>query len=80
MIFIKTTADKWTKGKTLLRAHGGKIIETTAMSGRLTLKMVMQEIVVDYEYKDGEATFRIVKLPFFFTDGQVRDYLRKILQ
>lgn len=80
MIFIRTTLQKFENGKTLLVKHGGVFTEDDAYSGRVTLKMVMQTIVLDYTFRDGEAFFDVVKLPFFLTEVQVRDYLKKILE
>lgn len=80
MIYIHTNTERWEHGKKVLLKHGGKMVETSKNSGTLRIKMVMQEIVATYSYADGEASFKIEKLPFFLTDWQVAGYLRNILE
>lgn len=79
MIYIQTTPEKFKKAKLALLAHGGKLEEKTEFSGTVTLKMVMSSIVAAYEYRQSEAVFDIRKLPFFLTDKQVGEYLKKLL-
>lgn len=83
MIYIHTTRAKFENGKKLILSHGGIIAGNRLLGkecGTITLKMMMQKIVVDYTFEDdGGASFRVVSLPFFLTDNQVAVYLKKIL-
>jgi hypothetical protein len=80
MIYIQTTKERFENGKKVLKSHGGKIVEKSPHSGVVSIKMVMQEIVAEYSFVDGEASFRIVKIPFFLTDSQVARYLQTVLE
>lgn len=76
----RTTPEKFAAGKKLLASHGGSIVETNAHCGTITYKTVMGKIVADYEYRDGIATFHVVKLPFCLTEKQVWRFIESALE
>jgi hypothetical protein len=79
MIYIATTREKFDRGIKLMMSHGGAHKVKSERSGTLTCKVLGSQIVAEYTFANGEASFMLVQKPFFIPESQIERYVANAL-
>ena len=79
MIIITTTVEKFEKGVTVLKSHGGIVDKMSENHGLLSFGYAFCQISGKYHIEAENVTVTVIDKPFFLADEQIMRYMTTVL-